>query len=202
MRCRWHHSHALPSLCNRHCLQDCAIQTFSRSSVAPRGPPLIIKSTCLFAQHENEEVVGRIDSRLSLPGRLLYPRYFHSEIGPGQMVPGTLGHKIFHRLHYIGPQLFVFPFACLTVHAFAATGEQASAVLWGSIDKQSRPDALQQSDMWPIPAKASWPHSAPWAEFLRPVAPGVYCSCTWVHPNDLSKARCVSHAILVKSDSQ
>lgn len=83
---------------------------------------------------------------------------------------------------------------------FAVTGERASVTLSGCTDSHMRPTQLKHHPMWPTPGTAMWPHSAPWAEFLRPVAPGVYSSSTWVYPNDVSKAQCVSHAILVRSD--
>lgn len=78
--------------------QDSTVQAYGRSSVAPRGPPLIKSSTTYFAQHENGEIVGRVDSTLGMPGRLLYPRYFNCEHGPGQLLPGML---TFHDIRFI-----------------------------------------------------------------------------------------------------
>lgn len=84
---------------------------------------------------------------------------------------------------------------------FAVTGEQASVMLTGESSRHVRPLALQNQLGWPAPRQAVWPHVEPWAEFLRPLAPGLYSSSTWVHPDDVSKAKCIAQALLLRSDS-
>eukprot|EP00892_Ulva_mutabilis_P000545 jgi/Ulvmu1/10491/UM064_0028.1 len=81
-----------------------------------------------------------------------------------------------------------------------ATSEQAALLLRGCDSSQVCPLALQGQHRWPAPRRTLWPHAEQWAEYLRPLAPGVYSSCTWVNPCDVSKAKCVAQSLLVKHD--